>query len=343
MQRFAKMVPTVASFLAPRVFYILPSDDPLDNASRHTEAREFREWVRGLLYLMSREEPVGVPPALALAADDKNVSSLAFPPVRTSSPVPIRDEEKEEKLPMEKEMMPPLSPTSPSSALLAQSLAAVLAQQEVAAAAVGSSSPAWRHRRGLSNASVGYALSSVPQSRRPASRQQSFSAERAPHLGLPGLGSAAGSRAATPLLRRRTLGSAGPGARSRVPSGCETPAQMGMVGELPTVLDEGEGDVSDGSLRLELGREDADVLKEDEQEREVEQTSEPSQVDEQGDLREIAECSEGVHEYNRYQEREQVREHELEHGQGWCTVQKDPDYPAAADGDRVVAAATERR
>jgi hypothetical protein len=118
---------------------------------------------------------------------------------------------------------------------------------------------------------------------------------------------------------------------------------MGMVGELATVLDEGEGDVSDGSLRLELGREDADVLKEDEQEREVEQTSEPSQVDEQGDLREIAECSEGVHEYNRYQEREQVREHKLEHGQGWCTVQKDPDYPAAANGDRVVAAATERR
>ena len=254
------MVPAVASFLGQRVFCILPSDDPADSAGRRVSAREFGKWVRELPRLMAREEPVGVPPALAniaaangvAAMESSSKSSLIFPPSSLSKQI-------SEEAPLSPS---PVSPTSPSSTLLAQSLAAVLAQQEAAAVA-GSSSPAWRHKRGLSNASVGYALSSVPQSRRPASRNQSFSAERGPvgpsssHLGLHGLGSAAGSRAATPLLRGRALNNAasGVGSRSRVPSYCETPSAQAIgsgVSELPTVFDEGEGDLSNAYLGLEL-------------------------------------------------------------------------------------------
>lgn len=306
MQRFAGMVPAVASFLCQRVFCILSSEDSSDSAGRRVSAREFGRWARDLLRLMAREEPVGVPPALAIAATDKEVvSSLTFP-ARSASPAPAKDEEKQQQQVEKESEAVAMSPTSPSSTLLAQSLAAVLAQQEAAAAA-GSSSPAWRHKRGLSNASVGYALSSVPQSRRPASRQQSFSAEWAPpHLGLPGLGSAAGSRAATPMLRGRALGSAGP--RSRVPSMCDTPAQMGAVAELPTVFDEGEGDLSNGSLGLELGNGyDVDSLKEDEREFAEDRDILPEDRDvEQDSLRE----TEQSHDHGRERDQDQEQEHE---------------------------------
>ncbi|OCB88436.1 kinase-like protein [Sanghuangporus baumii] len=329
MQRFAGMVPTVASFLCQRVFCILPSDDPADSAGRRVSAREFGRWARELPRLMASEEPVGVPPALAnvavtASAGQKSPSSLAFP-----FPPKETKEKEVEKEGAVTSLSPtlPLSPTSPpSSALLAQSLAAVLAQQEAAAAVAGSSSPAWRHKRGLSNASVGYALSSIPQSRRPASRQQSFSAERSgvpsSHLGLhgiSGLGSAAGSRAATPLLRGRALanGSAvgatagasnAAGMRSRVPSYCETPAGVvGAVSELPTVFDdEREGDLSSGSLGLELqlGRQ-----RELEAERIVEEKG--------GDERERSRSRESLRgaelELEREPEQEQEQEHEAEH------------------------------
>ncbi|KAL5523561.1 hypothetical protein ACEPAG_7734 [Sanghuangporus baumii] len=319
MQRFAGMVPTVASFLCQRVFCILPSDDPADSAGRRVSAREFGRWARELPRLMASEEPVGVPPALAniavtANAEQKSQSNLAFPPKET------KEVEKEGAVTSLSPTLP-VSPTSPpSSALLAQSLATVLAQQEAAAAAAGSSSPAWRHKRGLSNASVGYALSSVPQSRRPASRQQSFSAERnavpSSHLGLhgiSGLGSAAGSRAATPLLRGRALangsaaatagaGSNAAGMRSRVPSYCETPAGVvGAVNELPTVFDEGEGDLSSGSLGLELqlGRQ-----RELEAERAVEEKG--------GDEREPSHSEEFELEQEQEPEQEQEQEQEAE-------------------------------
>ncbi|KAL5507490.1 hypothetical protein ACEPAH_6946 [Sanghuangporus vaninii] len=330
MQRFAGMVPTVASFLCQRVFCILPSDDPADSAGRRVSAREFGRWARELPRLMASEEPVGVPLALANVAvtastEQKSPSSVAFP-----FPPKETKEKEVEKEGAVTSLSPtlPLSPTSPpSSALLTQSLAAVLAQQEAAAAAAGSSSPAWRHKRGLSNASVGYALSSVPQSRRPASRQQSFSAEHSgvpsSHLGLhgiSGLGSAAGSRAATPLLRGRALvngsaagASAGAsnaaGMRSRVPSYCETPAGVvGAVNELPTVFDEGESDLSSGSLGLELqlGRQ-----RELEAERVVEEKG--------GDERERSRSRESLRgaefelEQEPEQEQEQEQEHEAEH------------------------------
>ncbi|KAL5485413.1 hypothetical protein ACEPAI_8055 [Sanghuangporus weigelae] len=318
-QRFAGMVPAVASFLCQRVFCILPSDDPADSAGRRVSAREFGRWARELPRLMASEEPVGVPLALVnvavtASAEHKSQSSLAFP-----FPPKETKEKEVEKEGAVTSLSPtlPLSPTSPpSSALLTQSLAAVLAQQEAAAAAAGSSSPAWRHKRGLSNASVGYALSSVPQSRRPASRQQSFSAERtgvpSSHLGLhgiAGLGSAAGSRAATPLLRGRALGngngagSNAAGMRSRVPSYCETPAGVvGAVSELPTVFDEGEGDLSSGSLGLELqlGRQ-----RELEVERVVEEKG--------GEERERSRVEELELEQEQEPEQEQEQEHEVEH------------------------------
>ncbi|KAI5117226.1 hypothetical protein M0805_001584 [Coniferiporia weirii] len=264
MQRFAGMVPSVASFLARRVFCVLPPDDSMDEAGRRVSAREFGQWVKELPRIMASDGPVGVP--LALADAEKALVAA-----------------KEESLPTSPTS--PLSPNSPSSSLLAQSLAQVLAQQEAAAATgvAGQSSPAWRHRRGLSNASIGYSLSSVPQSRRPASRQASFSVADGPGVALrlhaPGLtsagpASATGSRAATPLLRGRGLprrDSAGP--VSRVPSSCE-PAVM----ELPTVFDEGEGDVSGcsisgvGAPALGLRLEPIEQMSLDERDREDERT-----------------------------------------------------------------------
>lgn len=233
MQRFSGMVSEMASFLARRVFCLLPDDDPMDEACRRVSAREFGRWVKDLPRIMATQGPIGEPPALAEAEK-------------------ILEEVQRE------EIASPISPSlplSPTTSLLTQSLLQVLEQREAYAASgtAGPSSPAWRHRRGLSNASIGYSLSSVPQSRRPASRKASFSiTEAAPmstrmrtlDLMSAGPSSAAHSRAATPLLRGRTLsrlGSVGPDMRN--PSGTD---QVHM--ELSTVLDEGEGDMSMSSV-----------------------------------------------------------------------------------------------
>ena len=234
MQRFSGMEASVAQFLARRVFCVLPSDDSNDNAGRRVSAREFGNWVKDLHRVLSREEPVGIPPALESL--DKMVED---------------NEEEEVEINTEPSSMPfpTSSPTqsAPSSSLLAQSLAQIFAQQEAATDA-GPSSPAWRHRRGLSNASIGYALSSVPQSRRPSSRKPSFSFGGS-GLNI-GLGSVSGSRTATPMVRARNLSSsvasAGGAARGLATGNCEP-----VVTELATVLDEGEGDLSIVSMNGE--------------------------------------------------------------------------------------------
>lgn len=232
LQRFAGMTPAVAQFLTQRVFCILSEDDPLDHYGKRVSARELGRWVRDLPKLLAREGPVGVPPVMkevekVLAQqEEENAATSPISPISAISNA---------------------TTTAATNSLLTQSLAQAFAQQEQAAAngASGPSSPAWRHRRGLSNASIGFPLSSVPQSRRPSSRQASFS--------IPGLVSgnvsAAGSRATTPLLRGRTLSLLGPGVSgiSRNPSGSREP----LVQELPTVFDEeAEGDLSSGTLGL---------------------------------------------------------------------------------------------
>ena len=227
MQRFSGMTLPVAQFLAQRVFCILPEHDPLDRLSMRVSARDFGRWVRDLPALLAREGPVGVPPVLKELAQEEEKMESPISPVSAMSNVTATG--------------------GVTTSLLAQSLAQAFAQQEQAASSgsSGPSSPAWRHRRGLSNASIGFPLSSVPQSRRPSSRQASFS--------IPGIASgnvsAAGSRAATPHLRGRTLSLLGPGASgmSRAPSG----TREAVVSELPTVFDEeAELDLSSGSLGL---------------------------------------------------------------------------------------------
>ncbi len=233
-----------ADFLANRVFCILPSNDPLDYAGQRISARELGKWVKdNLVSVMGRrkDEPVFL---------DAGVPEMFEEAV--GIPAPVR-------------MHPPL-PRSPSQQVipLPQQLNAV--SGALADLSSASPSPRWRHQRGLSNASsIGYSLSSVPQSVRPVSRKASFSvAPGEGAVGAPGLmastsstgpfamvsrpTSAAGSRANTPLLRGRSMvASLGmSSSMSRAPSGSR---------ELRTVLDQGIEEEEGESLGLSLGLE----------------------------------------------------------------------------------------
>lgn len=244
LTRFAGMQPVFAEFLAKRVFCILPSNDPLDVAGQRIGARELGKWIKDkLVGVMGRRKDE---PALL----DAGVTEM-FEEAIKEQPGSIR-------------MHTPLPLSPPQHAIpLPQQLNAV--SGVLADLPSVSPSPRWRHKRGLSNASsIGYSLSSVPQSRRPVSRKTSFSVAPGEGICAPGLmtssssngpfpmisrpTSAAGSRATTPLLRGRSLAaSLGMNSTlSRAPSGNR---------ELRTLFDHGIEEEEGESLGMGLGLE----------------------------------------------------------------------------------------
>ena len=245
--RFAGMTPTVARFLAERVFCIL--DDPMDTMGKRVSARDFGRWVRNLPDLLGQEIPV-LPVPLALA--QVHAQSLS----RTASRDRSRPQSRSQsRMRSHSQLQYKAQAVALSQALSDASFAQGLVPapspiithlqlQQISELQQGERcqappSPAWRHKRGLSNASIGFSLSSVPQSRRPSSRQASFSESATP--------TAPCSRAATPLLRGRGLPpSLGPMSLSRAPSTSREP----VLSELPTVFDQDVEEDMEGDLTL---------------------------------------------------------------------------------------------
>lgn len=238
------MQPVFAEFLAKRVFCVLPSNDPLDVAGQRINARELGKWIKDkLVSVMGRRRDE--PAVLDAGVTDMFEEAIKEHPtsIRMRTPLPLSPVEHAIPLPQQLHAVSGVLADLPSV----------------------SPSPRWRHQRGLSNASsIGYSLSSVPQSKKPVSRKASFS--MAPGdgvVGAPGMmtsasstgpfpmvsrpTSAAGSRANTPLLRGRSLAALGMNSSlSRAPSGSR---------ELRTVFDHGIQEEEGESFGMGLGLE----------------------------------------------------------------------------------------
>ncbi|TDL26212.1 hypothetical protein BD410DRAFT_836860 [Rickenella mellea] len=232
--RFAGMTPAVATFLTERVFCILDSDDPLDKRGRRISAHEFGMWVKDLPALLGpgssslSSNGIALPPPTPVISTTPAMNSTTTSPCAStlSSPTAFSPPSLYSALQHHQQTQhQPMAFSSSTSSRVLPPGATVIS-----------------HKRGASASSIGFSLSSVPQSRRPSSRQASISDHPAPTANAAS-GTASGT--ATPALRGRSL--------SRAPSfGVEgTPAGAANMIELPTVFDNGLEEDGEGEMEAE--------------------------------------------------------------------------------------------